>query len=230
MIKSQSPMIRIVENGPYLVTGNVPLYELIIASEGPNYVFQPGRTFPRMEEYALCRCGQSKNKPFCDGTHVGARFNGTEKADRRPYQSQANRLYGPNLTLTDREELCAFARFCHAEGTSVWALTEHSNDPASRALAIETACNCPSGRLVAWDRETNQAIEPEYEPSIVLIQDPERECSGPLFVRGGIQIVSSDGFAYEIRNRVTLCRCGRSLNKPFCDAMHVSYHFSDGQV
>jgi CDGSH-type Zn-finger protein len=39
-------------------------------------------------------------------------------------------------------------------------------------------------------------------------------------VRGGITIESADGVPYEVRNRVTLCRCGRSDNKPFCDASH----------
>ena len=46
--------------------------------------------------------------------------------------------------------------------------------------------------------------------------------SGPLFVRGGIKVLDSRGEPYEIRNRVTLCRCGRSSNKPLCDGSHQS--------
>jgi CDGSH-type Zn-finger protein len=47
-------------------------------------------------------------------------------------------------------------------------------------------------------------------------------------VKGGVQIKSSDGFVYEPRNRVTLCRCGQSGNKPFCDGTHISMKFNDG--
>ncbi|UCF09264.1 MAG: CDGSH iron-sulfur domain-containing protein, partial [Thermoplasmata archaeon] len=44
---------------------------------------------------------------------------------------------------------------------------------------------------------------------------------GPIWVRGRIPIESADGHIYEIRNRVTLCRCGWSSNKPFCDSSHL---------
>ena len=39
---------------------------------------------------------------------------------------------------------------------------------------------------------------------------------------GGIPIHGADGQAYEVRNRVTLCRCGRSANKPYCDGAHAA--------
>jgi CDGSH-type Zn-finger protein len=51
--------------------------------------------------------------------------------------------------------------------------------------------------------------------------------AGPLWVRGGIPITSSDGKRLEVRNRVALCRCGASKNKPYCDGTHVSIHFRD---
>jgi hypothetical protein len=51
--------------------------------------------------------------------------------------------------------------------------------------------------------------------------------SGPLWVHGGIGVIGADGFAYEVRNRVALCRCGASRNKPFCDGSHVSTGFND---
>jgi CDGSH-type Zn-finger protein len=52
--------------------------------------------------------------------------------------------------------------------------------------------------------------------------------SGPLWISGGVPIISCDGTEYEVRNRVTLCRCGRSGNKPFCDGTHVDIQFRDG--
>ena len=51
--------------------------------------------------------------------------------------------------------------------------------------------------------------------------------SGPIWVRGGITVESADGREYEVRNRVTLCRCGQSSNKPFCDGSHVECSFHD---
>ncbi|WP_298253461.1 CDGSH iron-sulfur domain-containing protein [Bradyrhizobium sp.] len=61
--------------------------------------------------------------------------------------------------------------------------------------------------------------------SIGLVEDPLDGCSGPLWLRGGIAVISADGFEYEVRNRVTLCRCGASKNKPFCDGTHASIKF-----
>jgi hypothetical protein len=76
--------------------------------------------------------------------------------------------------------------------------------------------------LVAVDLETGEDIEPVFEPSIGLVEDTARGVSGPLWVRGGIPIVAADGETYEVRNRVTLCRCGRSSNKPYCDGAHAA--------
>ena len=81
------------------------------------------------------------------------------------------------------------------------------------------AVNCHSGRLVVWERQSGEPIEPAFEPSIGVVEDPGGR-AGPLWVQGGIPVVTADGMVYEVRNRVTLCRCGRSENKPFCDGSH----------
>ena len=85
-----------------------------------------------------------------------------------------------------------------------------------------------AGRLVVWDKETQKVFEPPFEPSISIIEDPGIRVSGPIWVKGGIRIESADGKSYTVRNRVTLCRCGQSSNKPFCDGTHASMGFSDG--
>jgi hypothetical protein len=103
----------------------------------------------------------------------------------------------------------------------VWNLVEQSDNPEARDIVIEEACNCPSGRLVIKVNEHGKIIEPEFEKSIVIIEYPPRGEHGPLWARGGIPIESADGKPYEIRNRVPLCRCGRSENKPFCDGSHI---------
>jgi len=216
--------IIITKNGPYIVSGNVPLEEKIITGGKDGNEYKVGRKFPEVEQYALCRCGHSKNMPFCDGEHITTQFDGSETASREPFLKQAITFEGPEITLADAEGLCAFSRFCHLKHSNIWDLIP---DPQSESDAIKAACECPAGRLVVWNNETEQPIEPDYQPSIVLLQDPSRNCSGPLWVRGNIPIESSDGTVYEVRNRVTLCRCGKSENKPFCDANHVSIEFSD---
>ena len=220
--------IQITKNGPYRVTGSVPLAVQTIVSNpaGESIEWHQGLPFETDGEYRLCRCGQSSNKPFCDGSHERVAFEGDETASRQPYLAQASEEDGATVALTDAESLCAYARFCDVGG-SIWRLVQRS-DEQSTSLAVNEAERCPSGRLVIWDRRTRESREPELEASIGLIQDPAEGVSGPLWVRGSIPIVSADGAEYETRNRVTLCRCGASQNKPFCDGSHASIGFHDG--
>lgn len=227
-IKPEAPKVKITKNGPYMVSGNLPLSEEIIGanSEGESVKWERGRKQPPWAQVALCRCGHSSHKPYCDGTHTKIGFDGTETASRAPYREQAKTIRGPSMTLTDVESLCASGRFCDPNG-SVWNLVNQTGDESARANFVRQTCDCPSGRLVAWDNATGMPIEPVLPPSIGLIHDPVNSCLGPLWLRGGVQLVGADGFEYEIRNRMTLCRCGASKNKPFCDGTHVAIGFND---
>ena len=224
----EAPRVKITKNGPYLVSGNLPLSEETIGahSEGDSVKWEHGQEHPPQAQYALCRCGHSSHKPYCDGTHAKIGFDGTETASRAPYREQAKVRRGPTMTLTDVESLCASGRFCDPNG-SVWKLVNETSDAAAHANFVRQTCDCPSGRLVAWDNVTGEPLEPAYPLSIGLIQDPVNNCLGPIWLRGGVQVVGADGFEYEVRNRVTLCRCGASKNKPFCDGTHVSIGFND---
>ena len=219
--------ITVTTNGPYLVEGSVPITRQTIVAdrEGNSIGWETGEEFETQAACALCRCGQSATKPYCDGSHVRVGFDGTETATRAPYLEQATEQDGPSLTLTDAQPLCAFARYCDVAG-QVWNLVEQEGDEAARLTAQESAL-CPSGRLVAWDRQTRTALEPAFEPSIGIVADPAEGLAGPIWVRGGIEVTGADGEAYEVRNRVTLCRCGASANKPFCDASHASVGFTE---
>jgi len=220
--------ISVTRDGPYRVTGSVPLsvQTIVPNREGESIEWEQKREFETHGEYALCRCGQSATKPFCDDSHARVRFDGTETANREPYLAQAGEEDGPTVSLTDAESLCAYARFCDVGG-SIWRLVLQHGEEAT-SLAVREGARCPSGRLVVWDRRTREPLEPELEPSIGLVEDPAAGVSGPLWVRGAIPIVSADGVQYETRNRATLCRCGASQNKPFCDGSHAAIGFDDG--
>jgi CDGSH-type Zn-finger protein len=226
--KAPGAKVQITKNGPYLVTGELPLRKETIGtnSGGESVKWVEGKPLPAQAAYALCRCGQSANKPFCDGSHAKVGFDGTETASREPYEKQAKVMQGRSLSLTDVEKLCAFARFCDPNG-QVWNQVSESDDPHVRKNFLRQVGECPSGRLVAWDNSTGQAIEPKHELSVGLIEDPANQCAGPVWLKGGVPVIGSDGFHYEVRNRVTLCRCGASQNKPFCDGTHASIKFQD---
>jgi len=218
--------VTVTRDGPYLVSGAVPLARqtIITDAEGGSEQWRQGEPIAAPESYALCRCGHSHSKPFCDGTHKKVGFDGTETASRAPYREQAQLTEGPVLALSDAQPLCAFARFCDPNG-QVWSQVERTDEAQVRALFIRQVNNCPAGRLVAWDRATGKPIEHALPVSIGLIEDPAEGASGPLWLRGGIPVASADGFTYEVRNRVTLCRCGASKNKPFCDGSHAAIKF-----
>ena len=140
-----------------------------------------GRIYPAQETYALCRCGRSQQTPYCDGSHAHVEFDGTETAPDTPYSEQAAEIDGPELRLTDAELYCAGAGFCRRDG-GTWALTRRSADPQAKQTAIEEACECPSGRLIAW--EVEGPVEPEFEPSIGLVDDAGPGNMGPIWLQG----------------------------------------------
>ncbi len=229
--KTGALKVQVTKDGPYLVSGGLPLGTETIGTnrEGDSVKWKEGAKYPPKADHALCRCGHSGQKPFCDGSHKKVAFDGAETASRAPYSEQAKVIEGPAMTLTDVDGLCAFARFCDPNG-KVWNLVNRTDDPDARKDFVREVCDCPSGRLVAWDNATGKPVEPKFDPSIALVEDPDKNCSGPIWLRGGVQVVGADGFMYEVRNRVTLCRCGASQNKPFCDGQHAAIAFRSDSV
>ena len=213
--------ITILKNGPYLVSGGVPLFTATITCDatGIPSKWTLGENLKTTENYLLCRCGLSSKKPFCDSTHVKVNFDGTETSDNEPFEKMAKVIDGPELTLKDAEILCASARFCH-RGGDIWDTIPESDNPKVKKNAVENSFDCPSGRLVVVDKKTAMKLEPVLSKVIGVIEDPSKGVSGPYWVRGGIPVYSADGKLYEVRNRMTLCRCGKSTNRPFCDSSH----------
>lgn len=220
MKTNNSPKIKISINGPYEVTGSVPLNQLrfVPDREGASTKYEEVQKFILQEIYHLCRCGKSKNKPFCDGSHLNG-FDGQETASHQTYDQMAGLIKGNYIDMLDAESLCAVARFCDTNG-STWNLVEESKSDRTNEIVIQQCCDCPSGRLTAVTKE-GRRIEPDLPQEISILEDIAAKVHGPLWVKSGIPIEDANGQIYPVRNRVTLCRCGRSRNKPFCDAQHM---------
>lgn len=221
--------IVISAKGPYLVYGQPPMaIQTIVSNDfGESWSFEEGRRFSTEKEpTSICRCGASKNAPYCDGSHATHKWNPKVTAKAEALLDNVEITAGDELVLTDNQQYCAFARFCDAGG-GVWQATETSFDKDARKVAIRQASLCPSGRLMAWGNGYDAPFEFNYEPSLGLIEDDALKSSGPLWVRGGIRILRENGHSYEVRNRTTLCRCGESANKPYCDGTHAALHWRD---
>jgi len=171
------------------------------------------------DSYDLCRCGRSADKPFCDGSHARAPWMDAETADRAPMEMRAGRSGGADAVLLDDETLCAHAGFCGTRTTNVWELIEEGS-PEARERAKGMVWMCPSGRL-RYDAPPGSPAEPDVAAEIAVVP------GGPLWVRGGIHVVSADGTPWPAQERRTLCRCGASTNKPFCDGRHAEIGFDE---
>jgi len=224
----ERPRITVEENGPYAVSGGLPLTreEIVYDDDGVSTEWLLDETLDPGETYRLCRCGRSRNKPFCDDSHLlEPRFDGTETADRAPTRDRRRTFKASGISVGDDLPLCAGAAFCDAMDGDVWSFLLRSRDPEIRDRIMRMIERCPSGRLTyalpPEGADVERDAEQEMEPTAAVVRD------GPYWVRGGVEIVDEDGEVWEVRNRVALCRCGESDNKPFCDGSHKVVGFRD---
>ncbi len=217
--------IRVQADGPYLVCGGVPLART--AQVGTEYGepvgWVPDEPLDEDDErYELCRCGGSNDKPFCDGTHKTNGFDGTETADRTPIADRRMEFPAGEGVVSFDLETCEHAGYCGDRFTNWRRMARRAGDPAVRERLMQMVRLCPSGALEMRPEAEGEQLEPALPLSIAVVRD------GPLWVRGGIRVTAADGESYEVRNRVTLCRCGHSETKPFCDGSHKHVGFRDG--
>ncbi len=224
-----APRIEIMKAGPYAVYGAPELHLQTIETDeaGVARDFRPGRSFAtRPEPVHLCRCGASKNKPYCDGSHGKADWDPALTAPHARRPEEVTSYEGPGVTLLDDEPYCVLARFCDA-GEGIWQAVGHTDDPAVRKEVLREAALCPGGRLKAIDKvEGRDPVGQRTE--LGLIEDPRMRASGGIRVLGAIPVIDPEGIAYEVRDRAVLCRCGQSHNKPCCDGTHLRVHWQDG--
>ncbi len=209
--------VMVVPRGPYLVRGQIAVFDTTGQMRLHNGVC------------VLCRCGGSRTKPFCDGTHARIGFDGTESADHRLMTGRRRAYPTPDgVTVYDDRSRCAHFGQCTDRLPSVFGVSEDAfvaPGAASSAQITQVVSGCPSGALTYTTTTTPvddaSTVETHEDASIHPIVD------GPYRVRGGVEVLGIGKAAYERRERQTLCRCGQSRNKPFCDGSHWYAGFRD---
>ena len=214
--------VTVRPDGPYIVRGGVPLVrkKQKMSEHGEPLEWLNDGVISTENVSRLCRCGQSRNRPYCDGTHTKIEFDGTEAADTGPISARSKTLRSPKIFIQDDHSICVHSGFCGNRLTNVWKMRNESQDAQVLDQIIGMIDRCPSGALAYTLEPDGQMIEPDLPKEVTVIPD------GPLWVSGGIPVERSDGQPIETRNRVTLCRCGASAIKPLCDGTHKEIGFS----
>ncbi len=204
--------IDVEEDGPLKVTGLSAFFN------------SRGEAISAKKTVFLCRCGASKNKPFCDGTHSQIGFTGAKDDDRMA--DTLDRYEGQEITVLDNRGVCSHAGYCTSGLPSVWrSAVEPWIDPngAAKDRIIETIRKCPSGALSYLE---DGAAQTDFH------EDAEVQISrdGPYYVRGGVELKDTAFGEGASREHYVLCRCGHSRNKPFCDGSHWYAGFHDDEA
>jgi len=171
---------------------------------------------------ALCRCGASANKPFCDGSHAGINFVDRKETDG--HLDKRLNYVGKKITIHKNRGVCAHLGYCGRGLPAVFSPKDKKGidpDAASVEEIIEVVNLCPSGSL-SYSIDGIEYRDQEREPRIIVSKD------GPLYLEGGIEVVGHEPPGEEVSTEhCTLCRCGSSKNKPFCDGTHSDIGFKD---
>jgi CDGSH-type Zn-finger protein len=210
--------ITVLPNGPYLVSGSVPLVvkRPVVSEHGEALVWEKVAVLEAGATYSLCRCGGSSNKPFCDGTH---RSNGFDAPEPERHDRDPKDYSGTGIVVRDDRSVCVHAGFCGMAATNVWKMVRTSDQTDVRSQMIAMIERCPSGALSYALSADGDDLEPDLPVQVSVTPD------GPLWVSGRLSITDPSGEAITTRNRVTLCRCGTSARKPFCDGSHTAAGF-----
>jgi CDGSH-type Zn-finger protein len=215
----EKPKIMPVSNGPlYLINSQMPriIENLKNSREEP---------ISKIVSVALCRCGGSKDKPFCDGTHRSLGFSSENKNVPQTAEDKRKDYVGKGITVHDNRRICSHSAECVRNLESVFRLGQRpwiNPNGASIESVIETVKKCPSGALSYSTADIEYRDQEDRKPLVIV------EKNGPYRVQGGIELVGINNWGKGAsKEHYTLCRCGASNNKPFCDGSHLQIRFRD---
>lgn len=198
---NKDAIIKVSNNGPYVITD----LEVLKDVDGcTGKIGEPA--------VALCRCGESGSKPFCDGTHGKIGFIDVKLDNRVP--RKLDDYVGKLITIHDDRGICSHAGYCTDGLPKVFRMrTEPWIDPDGASLEeiIETIRKCPSGAL-SYTVDDIKYDEYYDKKEIELAEN------GPILVKGSILLEDED--QPETVDHYALCKCGHSRNKPFCSGQH----------
>ncbi len=213
--ENPKPQVFPSPNGPYFLFDDFTLRPV------GNLQNSKGAGYSTVRTIALCRCGGSKNKPFCDGTHMTNNFSGEKDASRT--LDRRDNYIGKKIVIHDNRGICAHSGFCTDGLPSVFRMkTKPWIDPDAAGVEaiIETIKKCPSGAL-SYSIENLEYRDQEREPMVTVTKD------GPHAITGGIELMGQTWGEGSSKEHYTLCRCGESKNKPFCSGQHWKIKFVD---
>lgn len=215
-MSEEKPRIACLPNGPYYLLNDLTPQVI------PNMQNSRGEACSTTPGVALCRCGGSSNKPFCDGTHSSNGFSDANELDSG-LDKRVNYV-GAEITIHDNRSICAHAGIC----TRMSAVFKYGEEPwidadgAAVRDIIDTINQCPSGALSYTVNNVEQRKQ-RRQPMVTVTKD------GPYAITGGIELVDQPQGEGASSEHYTLCRCGASRNKPFCDGSHWSSGFKDDE-
>jgi len=211
-MKKIIPKISPLKNGPILV------------KDLQKFTNSRSESIDTKDSLALCRCGASKTKPFCDGTHSSIGF--TDEKSKNPVPDKKETYKGKSITIHDNRGICSHAGFCTDNLPGVFRMgTEPWIDPEGADIEEikKVVRMCPSGALSYTENET-ETNEFFNEAEIIVSKN------GPYYVRGSLEIKNVDLGDRASKEHYTLCRCGKSGNKPRCDGAHWYAAFKDDEA
>lgn len=218
--------ITITNNGPYRVLKEIPFVRKsqIVSELGEPLTWHKEFSYEiDSEAYYLCRCGHTNNPPFCDGSHNKVNFDGHETIPvRSTLQRRIDLPDGTQIIVRKDPTLCMGSGFCGFLNSQIEEMVPDTDDTKIRSLVIAMVERCPSGSLTYTIPPLEEDIEPDLPVQVADTTEitDEGPIIGPLWITGNVIIEQSDGHITETRNRVTLCNCGLSNNKPLCDGSH----------
>jgi len=208
-MSDDTPIVEARENGP------------LIVKHLKTFKMPDGSVAEAKPLIALCRCGHSKNKPYCDGSHKDAGFDGSAQD-----VSQRDKIYeyaGSTATIHYNKLLCSHAGECVKNAANIFNPKNKpwvSPDEGTLEQITTVVAACPSGALSFSTADSGRDSLCGDEVEIQV------EANGPLRVKNVPIEVDywADG---QTTREYVLCRCGLSKNKPFCDGTHADEGWSE---